>query len=101
MLMCGLLTSPTAAITQAAKSANAEWVVVVGLGAFEQLAEDLVVATGRQLKALLDEGFFWSGFVPPTALEIDDCPVAFSEFHRGRCSSANRSNASTLTTILC
>jgi hypothetical protein len=48
----------------------------------------------------LDEGFFGSGFVPPTALEIEDCPVAFCEFHRGRCSSANRSNASTLTTIL-
>jgi hypothetical protein len=76
-MVCGLLTGPATAITQATKSANAEWVVVVGLGTFEQLTEDLVVTTGRQLKALLDEGFFGSGFVPPTALEIEDCPVAF------------------------
>ena len=82
MLLRCLLTSPATAITETTEPTNAERVVVVGLGAFKQLAENLVVATGRQFEALLDERFLWSSLVPPTALEIENCPVACREFHR-------------------
>jgi len=81
LLRC-LLTSPATAVTETTEPTNAERVVVVGLGAFKQLAENLVVATGRQFEALLDERFLWSSLVPPTALEIENCPVACREFHR-------------------
>jgi len=81
LLRC-LLTSPTTAVTETAKPTNAEWVVVVGLGAFKKLAENLVVAAGRQFEALLNKRFLWSSLVPPTALEIENCPVACREFHR-------------------
>lgn len=82
MLLGCLLTSPATTVTETTKSANAEWVVVVGLGAFKQLAQNLVVAAGRQFEALLNKRFLWSSLVPPTALEIENCPVACREFHR-------------------
>jgi hypothetical protein len=30
----------------------------------------------------LNKRFLWSSLVPPTALEIENCPVACREFHR-------------------
>ena len=82
MLLGCLLTSPATTVTETTKSANAEWVVVVGLGAFKQLAQNLVVTAGRQFEALLNKRFLWSSLVPPTALEIKNCPVACRKFHR-------------------
>ena len=82
LLLRGLLTGPTTTITKSAKTTNTKGVVVVGLGAFEELPQNLVVPTGRQFEAFLDERLFGASFVPPTALEIEDCAVAFCEFHR-------------------
>jgi hypothetical protein len=48
------LTGPTATITEPTKTTNTEGVVVVGLGAFEELPQDLVIPTGRQFEAFLD-----------------------------------------------
>ena len=91
-----LLASAPSTVTEPAEPAHPQRVVVVGLGALEQLTEDLVVPTGRQFEALLDERLLGAGLVPPASFEIQDRPVAFCEFHRRRCSSANRSDASTL-----
>jgi hypothetical protein len=54
LLLRGLLTGPTATITEPTKATNTEGVVVVGLGAFEELPQDLVIPTGRQFEAFLD-----------------------------------------------
>src|SRR6476620_5922242 len=55
--LVALVTGPAPAITEPAQPADDEGVVVVGGRRLEQLVEDLVVASGRELEALTDEGF--------------------------------------------